>query len=547
MCSKWTNQVQKGMGGMTYKIALIDDEAVVREGMGELIPWGKIGLDLIGTAEDGEKGLLLIQEERPDIVLLDINMPKLNGLDLANIVKKTYPDTKIILISGYDEFDYARQALRMGVEDYILKPVTKVEMITLLEQVVGKLDKEREQTKKEVDVLNKIEQSIPLMQQKLLEELMFTEIEENLIIKKCIKANIPYNKKYYGIFLIDADKQLECNQKEDQKELTHFAIQNIVSEILINKNWGIVFEVDELNAVLYFMDSDKDTSQSYQSTLNYIKQAITELLDITVTIGVGSLVSEINHINHSYDEAYHALLSRFFQGTNRIIDNIKPYQYKKVNFIKWMEWENQVIHSISQEDEFEKVISSICIELRKSKMNIEDIGEICSNIASSILKKFIEIDPTITEIFPDGIDIIEELKKFKTLSDIQSWLNALYEKCHNYINSQSRPNKIHIKNIIAFIEENYNVPDLSMKMVCDCVHISPSHFSNIFKKEIGVTFVQYVTEYRMEKACQLLKYTPLKTYEISEAVGYADSHYFSTTFKKQLQTSPSEYRKRNKR
>lgn len=534
------------MGGMMYKIALIDDEAVVREGMGELIPWEKIGLDLIGTAEDGEQGLLLIQEKQPDVVLLDINMPKLNGLDLANLVKKSYPDMKIILISGYDEFDYARQALRMGVEDYILKPVTKSEMITLLEKVVGKLEKEREQTKKEVDVLNKIEQSIPLMQQKLLEELMFTEMEENMIIKKCIKANIPYNKKYYGVFLIDADEHLKSN-KGNQKELTHFAIQNIVSEILINKNWGIVFEVDELNAVLYFVDDDKDTRQNYHSVLNYIKQAITELLGITVTIGVGTLVSETSKVYLSYDEAYHALLSRFFQGTNRIIDNIKPYQYNKVDFVKWMEWESRVIHSINQEDEFEKVMSSICIEIRKSKMNIEDIGEICGNIASVILKKFIEIDPTITEIFLEGIDIAEEIQKFKTLSDIQSWLNTLYERCYEYINSQSSPNKIHIKNIIAFIEENYNLPDLSMKMVCECAHISPSHFSNIFKKEIGMTFVQYVTEYRMEKACQLLKYTPLKTYEIAEAIGYADSHYFSTTFKKQFQTSPSEYRKRNKR
>ena len=193
------------MGGIMYKIALIDDEAVVRDGMKDLIPWEELGLELIGTAEDGEKGLLLIQEMLPDIVLLDINMPRLNGLDLAHILTKNYPLIKIILISGYDEFHYARQALRMGVQDYILKPVTKSEMVNLLYAIVGKLDEEREQIRKEADVLNKIEQSIPLIQQKLLEELVFTEIESSMIAKKCIKANIPYNKAFYGIFLIDAD------------------------------------------------------------------------------------------------------------------------------------------------------------------------------------------------------------------------------------------------------------------------------------------------------------------------------------------------------
>lgn len=181
------------MGGIMYKIALIDDEAVVRDGMKDLIPWEELGLELIGTAEDGEKGLLLIQEMLPDIVLLDINMPRLNGLDLAHILTKNYPLIKIILISGYDEFHYARQALRMGVQDYILKPVTKSEMVNLLYAIVGKLDEEREQIRKEADVLNKIEQSIPLIQQKLLEELVFTEIESSMIAKKCIKVIISFD------------------------------------------------------------------------------------------------------------------------------------------------------------------------------------------------------------------------------------------------------------------------------------------------------------------------------------------------------------------
>lgn len=527
------------MGGIMYKIALIDDEAVVREGMGELIPWGEIGLELIGTAEDGEKGLLLIQEKLPDIILLDINMPRLNGLDLANIITKSYPQIKIILISGYDEFDYARQALRMGVEDYILKPVTKSEMVTLLNKIVGKLNKEREQIKKETDVLNKIEQSIPLMQQKLLEELVFTELEKKLIIKKCIKANIPYNKRFYGIFLLDGDQEIES------KELTYFALQNIVAEIIMQKKWGILFEVEEFNAVLYFTDEDKHAKQSYQEALIYIKNAITELMGITLTIGVGSLVEEITQIHESYDEAYHALMSRFFQGTDKIIDNIKPYQYQKVHFTQWVKWESEVIRSINEKDEFEKVLSNLCIEIRKSKMTIEDIQEIWGNIMSSMFKKFIEIDSSIIEIFPNGINIAEEIKRFKTLLDMQSWVHGIYEKCYDYINSQAKPNKVHIKNIIKFIEENYNIPDLSMKRVCECVHISPSHFSNIFKKEIGVTFVQYVTEYRIEKAKQLLKYTPLKTYEISEAVGYSDAHYFSTIFKKNTGKSPSDYRRIN--
>lgn len=525
------------MGGIMYKIALIDDEAVVRDGMKDLIPWEELGLELIGTAEDGEKGLLLIQEMLPDIVLLDINMPRLNGLDLAHILTKNYPLIKIILISGYDEFHYARQALRMGVQDYILKPVTKSEMVNLLCAMVGKLDEEREQIRKEADVLNKIEQSIPLIQQKLLEELVFTEIESSMIAKKCIKANIPYNKAFYGIFLIDADNQIE------NKELTYFAIQNIVSEMVVNKRWGILFELEECNAVLYFTDEKESPKDKYDEAIQYIKCAITELIGITVTIGVGTLVNQIEEISTSYQTAYYALLSRFFQGTNKIIENSKPYEVTKVHFAQWVRWESEVIKSIEQKEAFEQVINKIANEVRKRKMAVKDIEELWGNLACALFKKFMEIDPSITEIFSEGINLTEEIKNFKTLSDMQIWIKGVYERCMNYINDQAKPNKVHIKNILGFIEENYNMPDLSMKMVCDSVHISASHFSNIFKREVGVTFVQYLTEYRIEKAKRLLKYTPLRTYEISEAVGYADPHYFSSTFKKAVGQSPSEYRK----
>lgn len=527
------------MGGIMYKIALIDDEAVVRTGMEELIPWKELGLELIGTAEDGEKGLLLIQETLPDIVLLDINMPKLNGLDLAHILTKNYPLLKIILISGYDEFSYARQALRMGVQDYILKPVTKSEMVSLLRTMVGKLDEQREQMKKEADVLNKIEQSIPLMQQKLLEELVFTEVENSMIIKKCIKANIPYNKAYYGVFLIDADDHIE------NKELTYFAIQNIVNEMVMNKNWGIIFEVEAFNAVLYFTNEQERPKTLYEESVTYIKQAITDLMGITVTIGVGDLVDSIEHISDSYKGAYCGLLSRFFQGTNRIIENIKPYETNKVHFTQWVKWESEVVKSIEQKEAFEQVINRIALEVRKCKMSVKDIEELWANIASAILKKFMEIDPTITEIFPEGINLVEEMKQFKTLIDMQIWIKSIYERCFDYINNQAKPNTVHMKNIMAVIEENYSLPELSMKMVCDSVHISPSHFSNIFKKETGTTFIQYLTEYRLEKAKRLLKYTPLRTYEVSEAVGYADAHYFSSIFKKAVGKSPSDYRKMN--
>ncbi|MGL4736317.1 MAG: response regulator, partial [Cellulosilyticaceae bacterium] len=469
-----------------YKIALIDDEAVVREGMKDLINWEKIGLELIGTAEDGEEGLRLVQTMLPDIILLDINMPKLNGLDLAHIIRKNYDQIKIILISGYDAFDYARQALRMGVEDYILKPVTKSEMTALLQKVVGKLDQEKELTKKESVVLNKIAQSIPLMQQKLLEELVFSGVEPSLIHRKCVNANIPSRKRYYSIFLLGIDEALETLGDEEHKLLTHFAVQNIVGEMVLHKNWGILFEINHLNAVLYFTDEEAYVAQAYDKVLRYIHSKIKELLGITVTIGVGQLVGEINEIFKSYNDAYNALISSFFEGRGSIVNPTQSLGHTKVNFKEWVRWEQEIIKSMDQQTTFSRAIGKLCMDIKTKKMLKEDIEEVWNHIACAMLKKFVEIDPNMTAVFPQGISIREEIAACRTLLDMQIWMDALYNKCYAYMNHQANPNRVHMNNILAYIDENYALSTLSMKMVCEGVHMSPSHLSNIFKKELGM-------------------------------------------------------------
>lgn len=526
-----------------YKMALIDDEAVVKEGMKDLINWEEIGLELIGTAEDGEEGLRLVQTMLPDIILLDIDMPKHNGLDLAQRIRENYEQIKIILISSYDTFDYVRQALRLGVEDYVLKPVTKSEMITVLGKVVDKLDKERALNKKASDVLNKIEQSIPLIQQKLLEELVVGDVESSLIHRKCVNANMPSTKSYYSVFVLGIDEEIEILKDEARKVLTHFAVQNIVSEMVRQRNWGILFEMNHLNTVLYFTDEEECAAQEYDKVLRHIHYKIKELLGITVTIGAGKLVAEINEVCKSYNEAYEALISSFFEGRGNIVYPIKSLEHTQVNFKQWVRWEQEMIKSMDQPMTFNHALEKLWRDIKTKKMLKKDIEEVWNHIACALLKKFVEIDASIIEIFPQGINLREEITACRTLLDMQTWMDALYNKCYAYINHQANPNKIHMNNILGYIDENYALSTLSMKMVCEGVHISPSHMSNIFKREMGMTFVQYVTDYRMSKAKQLLKYTALKTYEIAEAVGYADSQYFSTAFKKQVKMSPIEYRK----
>lgn len=526
-----------------YKIVLIDDEDIVRKGMRDLIPWNQLGLEMAGDAQDGEEGLKLIEEQLPHIVFLDINMPKINGMKVAQIVLEKYPKTKIVLITGYEEFSYAREALRLGVEDYILKPVTKQEVIELLKKLVAKLDKENQEEKIRKYTQQKIRRSNEILLQRCIEELVLNEIESSLIEKRCKLVDIPLNKAFYSIALIDCDHFI-TGTSSNEKEITLFAIQNIIEEILDKNAWGYAFKINGLNGILYYTDEIENIYGHYKKQLGYIKEMITQYLGITVTIGAGSMVSSVDQVYLSYEHAYAALMSRFFAGNNQIImDDSHGVTYKDIKANEWIKWEEKLMASIDSPSEFENILDEICMTMEGARISIEKCQEIWKILVIAVFKKFVQLDESIGEIFPDTFNVIEEMQHKKTIKEIKEWIMSLYNRCNQYIKEQVSPNKKHIKNAIRFIEEHYSLSDLSINMVCKEIYLSPSYLSSIFKKATGYSFIEYLTKYRLEKAKELLKYTGLKTYEVAEKVGYLDPQYFSTLFKKQFQQTPSEYRK----
>ena len=458
-----------------YKIVLIDDEDIVREGMRDLIPWAELGLEMVGDARDGEEGLKLIDEQLPHIAFLDINMPKVDGLKVAQVVTEKYPSIKIVLITGYEEFSYAREALRLGVEDYILKPVTKQEVIELLEKLVEKLNKEKQEEQVKKYTQKKIKQSNEILLQRYIEELALNEVENSLIEKRCELLGIPLNIAFYSIALIDYDHFLS-GAYDNENEITFFAIQNIIDEILDKNKWGYAFKINGLNGMLYFTNETEYIHQSYKEHIEYIKDMITQHLGITVTIGSGCMVSSIDKIYLSYQNAYEALMSRFFLGNNQIIMHESHDKiHKSIKANDWIKWEEKLIGSIDNTDAFQNVLDEICMEMEHSRMPIEKYQEIWKILVISLFKKFVEIDESIIEVFPDTFNVIEDLYLKKTIKEIRDWLINVYSKCSYYIKEQVSPNKKHIKNAIHFIEDHYHLSDLSINMVCKEIFISPSY------------------------------------------------------------------------
>lgn len=530
-----------------YKIAIIDDEQIVREGIRDLVDWQSLRLEVVGDAEDGEKGYALIEAKRPDIVLLDINMPKINGLELTRMIVERYKNIKIILITGYDEFGYAREALRLGVEDYILKPVTRAEITELLRKLVLKLETEEKQKKQQITMERQIEKSSHLLRQELLRQIIYGDIDGQLAKKRAEDLDIPTNKKNYGIALLEGDK----NEIFDNKDLLDFALTNIINEWLEAEGIGILFRTEGLkHAIFYYHDKDDVRSERvYISYLDEIKKIVEKHLNTTISIGVGGLVEHWDHLSNSYSEAKVALGQRFFLGNSMVIIGGEELTPKTISQPKnFIDIEEEFLKKVQTGDstEVENLIDKIGKKMETGQHCKQDCQTIWIQLSMLMLKKFVEMDKDIMNIFKKDIDIAQEINQCRTLQEVKEWVKELYRECDGFIKERSTPNKMYMIKTLNYINDNYQEKDLSMTTVCDHVHLSVSYFSSIFKKETGQTFIQYLTEIRLKNAKKLLKNTPLKTYEIADKVGYADPHYFSSSFRKQYGMTPSKYRKESK-
>jgi two-component system response regulator YesN len=527
-----------------YRVIIIDDEEIVREGMRRLVPWEKLGLTLVATAEDGVTGLEKIKEYEPHIVLLDINMPRKNGLVLAEEITKTYPDMKIIILTGYDEFDYARTALRLGVADYVLKPITKKELIALLEKITSNLERQNQQIQETTLLKKQMVKSKKLLREQFVSELIRGEINLEKAKKRCESLDIPVDSKLYGFFLIEADKMIEKESgiaDKANQELTLFAIENMTEEILNEKKCGFICWTQEQIGVVYYGQADKEKI-NYQMLMEELRQQIEAVLNVTVTIGAGQLVEDLTQLKLAYESAKDAIGERFFIEGDKIIYGQSREKVKSLDVMKRMTWEQELIESIKTQN-IRQTLDKIGEDMKILGLERSLMNDVWEMLALTLLKRFLSMEIGLHEKIIRGVSIDETIKNCKTCEAIKVWIENLYEQCKIFIEQETTPTKTYKNLIQSFIESHYQVSDLSMKMVCDTIHISPSHFSNIFKKEFGTTFIQYLTEFRMNQAAYLITHTALKTYEISEKVGYNDPHYFGAAFKKYFKITPSQYKK----
>lgn len=530
-----------------YKILIVDDEAVVREGIRDNINWSELGFELVGDCENGSEALEVVDRLQPDVVLTDICMPFLDGLELARYISVKYPRIKVIILTGYDEFEYAHQAVKLKAYDFLLKPITAAELRRILDKVKNDLDEETEK----LEDLNRLKiqfrESLPLLRERFLNRLLSGHLRAGELEGKLDYFKIDFKGNCYLVMAIDIDDYGELGRfhPNTEDELLIFAVFNICEEIVSREDCGIVFQNRSNKTVVILSGNDAQSLRDNSCRLSEeIRQSVEKYLKFTITIGIGTACFNLVEISQSYKSAVSALDYRLMFGKNKVIDITDLEQNHSNYSFQRMQWEKRLASAVKLGTamETDEIVEGIIKDLKKSLLPVERCYSHIQQVIASIMNTIDELGMDEVEVF-GGCSPFTEVYRFKTMDEIEVWIKNLSRKTADFIlNKRSDYCKIQVMKAEEYIRQNYWDENLSLNSICRYLFLSTSYFSLIFKSHTGETFIEYLTRVRVDKAMELFKTSNFKTYEVSNRVGYADSHYFSLIFKKATGMTPTEYR-----
>lgn len=548
-----------------YKLIIVDDEEEVRKGIIEKIEWDKYGFEVVGEAENGIEAMDAVERVLPDVVLTDIKMPYMDGLALAEKLKEKYPTIKIIFLTGIHEFDCAHKAVRLNVIDYILKPFSSAEMTELFQKVKNTLDLEISR-KKDYDMLRQhYRKSLPLFRDKFLNSLITNKYNSSDVFRRAKSFGIDLEKSGFivSVLSIDSDYSFRRNVNEqitsteeyesqviDEWELMEFAVFNICEEIIDKHKAGVVFTHDEY-IVFIFTSNDGNKENLINKSISILEEiqiCIEKYMEISVSIGMGRFCPDVSQLFHSYEDSVTALDYRMILKKNQIIyiEDLEPENRKKLVFNELKERTLIGCLKVGTPEEISNVINNFFRELIEAQISFKDYQIYLLQMLTVIFKVARDLNVDMFILFGDTYNLISEIYKFKDLDDVREWMTNICLKVRNCIsiNRLYTSSEI-VKKAVEYVHKNYHDSEIVIEKVCKYLHISSSYFSTLFKKEMNMTFNNYLTNVRLEASKELLRTTDMKFYEIAQRVGFSEPNYFSYCFKKKFGISPSEYRNKS--
>lgn len=532
-----------------YKLLIVEDELPVRNMIIESINWNEIGFHVAYAAGDGQEALEFLEDNSVDLILTDIYMPFIDGLELVRRVRQVNNYSKIVFLTGYNEFDYAKEAIELDASRYLLKPITKGELTSVLNEIKSELDSEISAKKNLKHLEQEYEKQIEYLRDKLLYDIIAGYIPSQRVTLACENLGCNILSSFYRVGIIEVVNKEEVGQEvwEDDYSLLHFAILNICKEIIKDESKAKVLIGDQGKIIFVFhsMEQNGFLEETYDF-LSEALQFIHHIYDMTLTAGLSDIFDNINELKYAYKEALIATTYNVIEGVNRVIvkSDIEPKSLK--NHQKLNEYTEAIETAIKmhQIENINKYLSLIIDLIKFEKYGLSDIKTTILSLVTKIYDVYNQM--CIKDESKESLDfsLADEIFRLEDLSLLQTKINKVFIRLSQQL-CRTRDDDKHylILKAITIIENEFSNPGLDLNLMSEALHVSTSYFSRIFKQVKESTFLEYLTNYRMEKAKEFLKLTDMKVYEIAEKTGYDDAHYFSYNFRKNVGMTPLQFRK----
>lgn len=509
-----------------YKVLLVDDERIILEGISSIINWEEFDTSLIGTARNGLVAYDFIKREHPDIVICDIKMPGMNGLELVELMAKEQPSVKFIILSGFNEFNYAKQAMEYGVKHYLLKPCNENSIGDALNKVIDELNREAKKDQFLVEMKSRFDQVQPYVKKQLLKEFITSKPDSNRGIhfyEKLLRVNFQEEFIRLIIFRIEGEYHYEHM----------FVIENLgedlFSQSILSTSIGeyVLFLVNEQEII------------NLQMKIEQLRDYFYDIYGMDMTVAI-SEVDCITQVRRLYLEALECLNHRFYLGEGSIITKSDIHQENRINNY---EYNGQSLCLFIKSGNLEKVESEINDFFHDLTQSLFSISLVRSYVMQIFLFMIQHSDSNSIQRYMKKISALVEMDTIQQMKEFFVTTAKEITQIH-YDRHKSNHSTI-IQKMIDLVEENLGNTELSLKWAANKVYMNADYLGKLFKQETGQKFSSYVTQVRINKAIEQIQLMEdVKVFTIAEMIGFGDNpQYFSQVFKKFTGYSPSEYKK----
>lgn len=541
------------------KIFLAEDEVVVRETIKRMIPWEELGFELVGEAADGEMALPLLIRQQPDLLITDIKMPFMDGLTLARLAKKEIPGLKVVILSGYDDFNYAKQAIGIGVEDYLLKPITKNALIERLSEIRSRYEHEKTQKEYYEKFQREMQAYEKNSSRDFFEALVGGSMDMMEVYKRAEKLGLDIVAEAYNVLIFTMNCDEDFSGQRDEYSSWEAESLELLENFFAGHSSAMLFRSNIFSYGVLLKGQRETIEENTRACVDEIRKILSRQDGRRKWfLAVGQSVERLSQIQKSYHTASRAFSQRYLYDENILYyDEMETMEHpggqaetednaylQKVDVNALNPAILQKFLSNGLQEETENFVKDYFYAIGQEPMeSLVFRNYVILNVRFSVLSFLKGLGCNTDEIEPEDTEEVLTESGKSMESAIAYAENVISRAITLRDQNSGNKNRSILKTAVDFIDSHYMDEEISLNTVANVANVSSNHFSALFSQNMGQTFIEYLTTLRMNKAKELLRCTGMRSSEIAGEIGYKDAHYFSYLFKKTQGMTPSDYRK----